>query len=115
MKCPECGFQPVETIKSEVAGAVYISRDSGGGGVWVSPALFGLRKWEGCVEFGSGYDNDKFIDGDDDYRLHFSSDECKALYYDYPPLAGTAWLVTPHKNGVDYEWEQVDQLIEFTD
>ncbi len=113
MMCPNCKEEIKEVVRSDIAGAVFISRDSGNPTAIVTPANFGLCKWEGCGEFGSE-SHGRFDNCDHDYILQLSESECYATYCDYPPNDGEAWLVTPHKNGQWYEWERVDDTISFS-
>jgi hypothetical protein len=108
MKCPECGFEQKNVLYDETMGAVFVSRDSGRGFPMAWPAVLGLKKYAGCVEFGlGGYDSPE---GDDaNTALVLSDSECNKVFFD-SPAAGEAWLVTPcDKNS--YWWERVDECI----
>ncbi len=72
--------------------------------IW--PAHRGLTKRHGCVEFepenrcGSSFSYPKL-------------QKCREKYNDYPK-SSTAYLVYPCKNGVDFWWEPVHDLIDFS-
>lgn len=113
MKCNHCGKE-VEIVKefvSDIPGAVIIAHDTDGMmAVW--PASLGLTKYEGCVEFGNttgSTDLSEILhDGE---GVNFYSINAEDIYFD-TPLKETAWLVTPVRGG--YEWERIDDQIEFT-
>jgi len=113
MKRPHCKEEIAKDLYDDTSGAVFIALDSSGVGAWVWPAIWGIRKYEGCVEFGRGFDRQPFNDGCDESIINWMSDaECNVVYYRKKPKAGEAWLVKPLKDG--YEWERVDKQIVFT-
>lgn len=81
----------------------YVCRGSYEGMVWVSPACMGLKKYEGCVEYGSGRSSSSFNDDNDlsdsdrdgGAPMRLSVGQCKEVFFDVPK-DGEAWLVHDH-------------------
>lgn len=115
MKCNHCGKE-VKVIKkffSDAIGGFIVVRNSDddkGAAMW--PAIYGVKKYHGCVEFGRAIDGCSWDDADDEATISMFKGECEAIFYDYPKIE-TAWLVTPAKDG--YDWERIDDQIEFSD
>ncbi len=97
---------------SDVLGAMYVSRDTGGNGVRVWPAIQGIKKYYGCVAYGLGTSNITQASKCKCYNsMNLNKSECIEWYYDYPG-GSQAWLVIP--NGKDWLWTRVDYLIGFS-
>ena len=114
MECNHCHKQVtiVKEYRSNKIGAMIVAADTQGRiGVW--PAMHGLKKYEGCVEFadtksGATYLGSMFANG---LAVKLTEESCLNLYFDVPE-EGTAWLVTPGKDG--YSWIRIDEKIEFS-
>ncbi len=93
-----------KVISCDVSGAMFICKSTGINFLRVFPALVGLTKKRGCVEFWPARK--------DRYRYwNIGQSFCKKIYYDKCP-ANQAWLVVP--SGKDYDWYRVDHLIDFS-
>lgn len=113
MKCPNCKEEIRMDFYDETPGAVFVALDSGTGfSAWVWPAIWGIKKYDGCVVFGRGVDNASLDECCTDNIGVLSKVECEGVYFDYPTHGGQAWLVKPLKEG--YEWTRVDEQIEFS-
>ncbi len=113
MKCPKCGCESklMESLFDETSGAVFVSRDSDDSYVRVWPAITGIKKYSGCVEFGTGLGDEPLAEGDSsDLFFAQAKHECERVYYDFPEQE-TAWLVKPGKKVGTYEWERVDEKL----
>ncbi len=112
MKCPNCQKEVPEVVECDTVGAMFIVKDSEEF-IFVWPAIWGLKKYEGCVMFGRGIDNG-YLDAMDEnpFCLTLSENGIKEVYYDCPGKE-EAWLVRP--KGKDWEWERVDETITFSD
>ena len=113
MNCPNCGEEIRTDLYDDTAGAVFASMDSDDCCVRVWPAMFGVKKYEGCVEFGQGNSDrpHSSSSADDSESISLSIKECKLFLLDCPK-EDTAWFVKPHKDS--YEWERVDEQIGFS-
>lgn len=106
----------LDVFKSDIAGAVIISKDTYSGNVYIVPAICGIKTYIGCIEFGFGDRCDETYDdaaGDWDMPsqlMAMSKSQCKEIYKDIPN-DGTAWLVTPGDR--NYLWERIDHLLRF--
>ena len=97
-----------KVFRSNIKGAVFVTRDTfykHGAEVW--HVSWGLQKERGCVQFFPAVSGKRYMM---DYLV---TDACIARYNDCPET-GEAWLVYPCKNGIDYWWEPVHDLIDFT-
>jgi hypothetical protein len=121
MKCPHCSkkFEEVFMLDNGTPGALFIVNDDSVGVVaW--PALLGLKKYRGCVEFGLGGEDhciDDHIDSKGSCASVFgfpNEDSCENLYGWTPPDS-TAWLVTPGTKAGEYIWDEVTDKIAFSD
>ncbi len=101
----------LSVFKSEIPGAMIISRNSYLFDCYVTPAILGIKTYIGCVEFGPGDDHESYDQcGYVGNWFTTSQQECKAIYFDVPQ-DGTAWLVVPKEN--HYEWQRIDHLLRF--
>ena len=109
-----------EFFECDLLGAVIIAKNSDRDTSFVMPTSLGIKKYEGCIEFGIK-DADiptEYWDGDIgdelqglcNYITRFSDEMCDKVYYDHPEQ-GEAWLVSPTKNGKDWQWVQIDHKI----
>ena len=111
MNCPNCGEEIRTDLYDDTAGAVFVAMDSDWDMIYCWPAALGLKKHEGCIEFGRGVDCVVAHSACNGTVWVLSISDCRDLYFDVPSR-GTAWLVKPHKDG--YEWERVDEQIGFS-
>ncbi len=94
-----------KVFRSNIKRAVFVVRDTyEGPSVAIWPVRRGLKKERGCVMFNPATSN---------FDKTMLLQECQLKYHDHPET-GEAWLVYPCKNGIDYWWERVDQLIDFS-
>ena len=102
--------QLLDVFKSDIPGAVIISKDTASSEVFITIAGIGIRTWIGCVEFGSADVNETYNMMLPDTSFGLSDAECEKYYNDIPN-EGTAWLVIPREK--DYVWERIDHLLRF--
>lgn len=108
-------------IQSSISGAVFIHKDTKKFDrrcIYVTPAIIGIKKYSGCVEFGpadsshtSRYHRKKGIKGRTIIAL--TPKECEKIYFDCPDKE-QAWLVTPHGKAQGYLWTPVTDEIGFS-
>ncbi len=110
MICPNCKEEIRQGHCDDTPGAVYVSLDSGNHNPYAWPAMRGIKKYKGCVQFGRGCDDVCMDMADDSDCMCMYPKGCDEVYYDHPK-AGEAWLVKP--KGQD--WERVDDQIEFSE
>ena len=93
-----------KSIVCDKAGAVFISRDTDSYDMNVWPAVYGIKKCEGCVFFrpSKEYSDMDMVD------IVISEEAIREVYYDCPEEE-EAWLVTPR--GKDWVWERVDEQL----
>ncbi|MHA1591481.1 MAG: hypothetical protein ACTSUP_03320 [Candidatus Heimdallarchaeaceae archaeon] len=101
----------VKSITDNTPGAVFVAKFSSDNCAYVWPAVFGIRKIEGCIKFGEakscgGFAYDLDFAG---LALFLSNKESDFIYYDHC-YKKEAWLVKPH--GEYYLWERVDHKLE---
>ena len=105
-----------KVIKSFVPGAVFIHRDTSkfeSRCVYITPGLIGIKKYDGCVEFGpansthtSRYHRKKGQSKNTIFAL--TPYMCNKIFFDVPAKE-EVWLVTP--KGKDYLWVNVTDKI----
>jgi len=113
MNCPHCKKEIRMDLYNDTPGAVFVACDTNET-CFAWPAIFGIKKYEGCIEFGRGVDTVPlhgsaiFARGG---ALSCDDDECMAFFGDIPH-EGEAWLVKSTSKG--WDWERVDDQIEFS-
>ncbi len=100
----------MDVFKSDIPGAVIVSKDSYDDDVYVIPAIFGVKTYIGCIEFGIGTDTETFEWDKPENSMKLNAKQCEEIYNDVPN-DGTAWLVIPLEK--DYVWERIDHLLKF--
>ena len=75
---------------------VYLTRDTGSDDVRVWPVGNGIRKFHGCVEYGSahcGKDAKKVLENDRDYPGCIDDPDVCMILFGFYPAEGEAWCV----------------------
>ena len=114
MKCPHCKKEIGESLHDNTPGAVFVTKDTGNDHSFVWPAILGLKKYRGCVEFGPATDDHPAHNSsyDDGTSMKLNDKECDNIYGEHP-CCGDAWLVKPC--GDEWLWEHVDTNIMFSE